>query len=67
MDAWLRIECYCGHKAVIHLVTEKWLHRDVILPRCRCSVCGRLGAEHMHITNAPDTPGMGRLVEKPRA
>ncbi|MEI4470904.1 hypothetical protein [Frigidibacter sp. MR17.24] len=39
------ITCACGHRATVAM--SRWLHRDEVLRRARCSVCGRRGAVDM--------------------
>lgn len=51
--------CSCGHHATVTLEGQ-WKHRDWILPRARCSKCGRLGADHLQVAQDPGTvPGGG--------
>ncbi len=42
MAAYYRIYCTCGRIGLI--VLSRWLHRDEVLRRARCTVCGRRGA-----------------------
>lgn len=47
----LQILCSCGHKSEI--VLHEIVHRDKLLPRCRCTVCGKLGAKDMILQRDP--------------
>jgi hypothetical protein len=38
----VQARCKCGHSAVISL--SRFVHRDLLLPRLRCSVCGARAA-----------------------
>lgn len=60
---WIRLECRCGHHAEVKIASERWMHRDEILPRARCSKCGKRGADHLQVAHAPGTPGMGRAIK----
>lgn len=57
---YVRVECACGHHAMIG--TSRWLHRDELLRRARCSVCGKLGAVSMSLNVV--AVGMGRSIEE---
>lgn len=37
--AYVTIYCHCGHSGLVGLT--RMIHRDLILPRARCSVCGQ--------------------------
>lgn len=43
MPVFFALYCPCGHHAVVAL--SRWLHRDEILQRAVCSVCGRREAD----------------------
>lgn len=59
-DQWLTFYCYCGHHATVKLSNEPWQHRDKLLPRARCTVCGRRGAKNLAVANDPATLWDGR-------
>lgn len=42
---WVWLECYCGHWAKVCLPRGPYRLRDWILPRARCTKCGRKGAK----------------------
>lgn len=57
-EQWVSIYCECGHHANVRLPEGPWRHRDWILPRARCTACGKRGAKDMRAALAPDqTPG----------
>ncbi|AYF01249.1 hypothetical protein PY32053_01622 [Paracoccus yeei] len=41
MPTYWYITCDCGHWA--HIATSRWLHRDELLRRSRCTSCGKRG------------------------
>lgn len=43
-ERWVRFYCACGHHAVVKLPDGPWQHRDKLLPRAVCTVCGRKAA-----------------------
>lgn len=54
-DRWVRFYCACGHIAEVKLPDGPWQHRDRLLPRAVCTVCGRKGADWMQAIPGPDT------------
>ena len=53
-EQWVRLECRCGHHAVVCLPLGPWRHRDWILRRARCKARGQLGAVSLTSVSAPD-------------
>lgn len=45
----LYLFCACGHVGSVPWNDEWGWLRDEILPRARCTACGRLGAEEMRL------------------
>lgn len=59
---FFRVYCQCGHNGIVAL--SGFLHRDHLLPRCRCTRCGRRGAYDVRAyvpgTEAPSLQPEGR-------
>nr|WP_138918377.1 hypothetical protein [Paracoccus sp. TRP] len=51
----VHIWCHCGHEGPAGL--DHWVHRDEVLRRARCTVCGRKGAKTMIVPT--EFPKMG--------
>jgi|GEM_PF-7052214 len=57
MPYYYRITCRCGHEASASL--SKWLHRDEVLRRARCTACGRRAAIGLVTENVGEGGGAG--------
>lgn len=55
--------CNCGHTGPATL--PEWKHRNYILPRARCTVCGTLGAFHMVVDNGYRPKDGGKVEDRP--
>jgi len=63
---WVTIYCHCGHHATVRLPDGPWQHRDKLLPRARCKVCGRRGAKDIRVALDPDKEPMRDAHLPPR-
>lgn len=57
---WVRLECACGHHARVCLPPGPYRLRYWILPRARCTKCGRRGAQDVQMTLAPGEAPSGQ-------
>ena len=53
-DRWAHLTCKCGHLALVKLPGGPWQHRDQLMRRARCKVCGQLGAVDFKRALPPD-------------
>lgn len=58
--------CHCGHHATVQLSGGPWREREWLLPRARCSVCGRLGAQDLRAAIDPEKLWHGEVGPMPR-
>lgn len=49
---YYQIRCSCGHQG--HVAFTRWLHRDEVLRRTRCSTCGAKDGRDIRLVPGPD-------------